>query len=67
MCVAPLTRPVVMEQARRFLRYRAWKGEVAVGGERSMEHVCRFESVPELVAWLAEAGTASEMLLWFAM
>lgn len=56
-----------MVQACKFLRYRAWKGEVAVGAERSMVQVCRFESVPELVAWDAEAGTESDMAVWLAM
>jgi hypothetical protein len=38
-----------------FLRYRAEKGDTAVGDERSMTHDVRLERVPEVVAWEAEA------------
>lgn len=56
-CAAPLTWPQTIRLSLMFLRASVAKGWPRdVGEDISTTQRWRFESVPELVAWAAEAG-----------
>lgn len=47
----------MMNEFLMFFKYNAENGALAVGAERSITQCCRFDIVPELVAWDAAAGS----------
>jgi hypothetical protein len=49
------------------LKYKAEKGAIAVGADRSTTQCRMFKIVPELVAWVAVVGNRRCRSVWFAM